>query len=356
MGCYKTLFIFIVLSLCFGCLTDDGGKDGYNGEGDRVVYLSESFDDLSGWNLHLGGEYVIDKDQGWNGSGVHIHGDGLYNFPNLDRIVDISGWSGGIWLELDFRAKSFGETHEYTNAYVLVFDDSKSSLRYVGLLAGGGIKDTGWKHRKIDLTEYLDGVSSMKVRLQLQDHWEADHSQEAWFDEVELYSSVSEQKEPGEVTPGAMFLDEDFSDLSCWDIHMGGLYQAELGEGVDDSGLHIFGDGPNNFPNVDRIVDISGADSVWLELDFRAKSSSGTHEYTNAYVQIFDPDKKSLLHIELLAGGGFLDTGWRHRRIDLSNALSGLDSIKIRLLLEDNWEADHSQEAWFDNVKIFSAQ
>jgi len=63
-----------------------------------------------------------------------------------------------------------------------------------------------------------------------------------------------------------------------------------------------------------------------------------------------------MLFVGLLAGGGVRDTGWCHRRFNLTEALKGHSSIKIRLLLEDMWATDWHQEVWFDNIHLYSVE
>jgi len=104
------------------------------------------------------------------------------------RQVDITGWQGTMYLKLDWRARSNWAYSTVTNARVDFYDGSQS-LGSITLVAGGTY-DTGWTYGQVfDVTSMLAGRSSVQVRLRIQDGWIAYWAQQAWFDNVKLYST-----------------------------------------------------------------------------------------------------------------------------------------------------------------------
>jgi len=149
-------------------------------------FLDEPFNSLSAWTDNTGSTFDVNID----GGAAHIYelGNGWENGGHyISRVVDIAGWLGTMYLELDWRAKSNYAYSSVTNAYVNFYSGSQS-LGSVTLVAGGTY-DTGWQHRLTDVSSILSGRSSVQVRLNVHDAWSANWQQQAWFDNVKLYST-----------------------------------------------------------------------------------------------------------------------------------------------------------------------
>ena len=122
----------------------------------------------SAWTGETGTSFDLNIDTG----AAHIYelsGSAQLGYHNISRVVSIAGWSGTMYLELDFRAKSTSSTSTRTNAYVN-FTDGSQSLGGV-VLAAGGTLDTGWQHRLVDVSSIVAGRSSVTVKLSIRDQW-----------------------------------------------------------------------------------------------------------------------------------------------------------------------------------------
>ncbi|MGQ9586523.1 MAG: hypothetical protein ACUVXG_14140 [Anaerolineae bacterium] len=154
------------------------------------LFLDEPFSTLSAWSDRTLTKFDVNID---NGS-AHIYelGWGYEDPYDMDhyiyRQVDITGWQGNMYLKLDWRARSNYASSTVTNARVDFYEGSQS-LGSITLVAGGTY-DTGWTYGQVfDVTGMLTGRSSVQVRLRIQDGWIAYWAQQAWFDNVKLYST-----------------------------------------------------------------------------------------------------------------------------------------------------------------------
>ena len=91
-------------------------------------------------------------------------------------------------------------------------------------------------------------------------------------------------------------------------------------------------------------------DPLYLSFDYRAQSLSS--DITNADLIIWNDSYTGLVLFDRLVRGGTLDTGWRTYSTDISENVSGQDSIDIRLILTDDWLADYHQRLSVDNFYL----
>lgn len=306
------------------------------GEALCAEYLEEDFQILSGWDDYTGDYYGLDNAYG----SAHMYemGDPGVD-PFISRTVEMPGWEGFVFVELDYRAKS---SCSQTNAYFDLYDESEN-LSTICLYVGG-LADTGWKHGRWNITGCMVGHWSVEIRLRIHDI-DGNRSQEAWFDNVTVYALQS-----------GLYLDEDFASLFSWADHTGPVYDVNISGGA--ARLHEIGTGFAS-PYVSRSVNVTGwGGSIYLGLDFRATSQYAGA--TDARVDIYDPTSnppQPLGTLQLVAGDT-LDSGWDYRDTNITSWLINPDrktKIEVRPKVYDLYAVNWSVEAFFDNIKVWDS-
>ncbi len=159
---------------------------------------------------------------------------------------------------------------------------------------------------------------------------------------------------------------DDFADLDSWELvkllptpvefkHFNN-YTLELAatDGNSTSSALISGDGFGAIAGIIRdfsLVNYTSGGPLYLGVDYKAQSLSSSSTITNAGLEIIDADGYFLDRI-ILVEGGTLDSGWRTLGTDISQSVSGQDSIRVRLYLYDSWNQDWQQRAFFDNFYL----
>jgi len=119
---------------------------------------------------------------------AHIYGDGYPVEAGMQKVVDISKWTGNgpLTLSFNWRAKSNWRGSTVTNAHVKILDASTGQQLYKKDLVMGGTYDTGWKSFSADISSNVKGHSKIKIILYLHDAWASNWNQKNWYDNVRL--------------------------------------------------------------------------------------------------------------------------------------------------------------------------
>lgn len=93
-----------------------------------------------------------------------------------------------------------------------------------------------------------------------------------------------------------------------------------------------------------------------LTFDWRAWSSNSTT--TNMGLQLVQASDDVVLYSQPLIGGSITDTGWlTYPPTDLSFALpTEPTDIRVRLIINDGWHANHDQHIAFDNLQLVTTE
>ncbi len=183
---YGTTYHWKVKAVDTHQATATGSEWSFTTQTGFYYFLDEPFNSLSAWTDNTGSTFDVSIDAG--AARIYELGNGWENGGHyISKVVGITGWMGIMYLELDWRAKSNYAYSSVTNAYVNFYSGSQS-LGSVTLVAGGTY-DTGWQHKLTDVSSILSGRSSVEVRLNVHDAWSANWQQQAWFDNVKLYST-----------------------------------------------------------------------------------------------------------------------------------------------------------------------
>jgi len=144
------------------------------------------------------------------------------------------------------------------------------------------------------------------------------------------------------------YLQDDLSSANTWDDHT----RPDHGFSVSGGVGHIYEDaGQGGDAYVSRVINVHGARSLRVELDYRANSDA--YKYTNAFIEFVNPHLCQSLGRVKITCGELVDTGWRHATFDISSIVGDLSVVEIRLLVLDGWVANHHQRFWFDNVQVW---
>ena len=127
----------------------------------------------------------------------------------------------------------------------------------------------------------------------------------------------------------------------------GWVYSGTSGYSLSNNGnmAYISGDSISVNPYAEKTFDVSDADSVTLSFNWRASSSSDKTSITNFRLMILDTSGNTLSS-QILQTGGTTDTGIQSYNADITNIISGHDSILIRMGLNDSWSSNWNQKIW----------
>jgi len=175
---------------------ESGGEES-SGSTQTIDFIYDTFTSgLDGWTLYQvkhggwGMRYRLTRDTGTGcpAPSAYIYGDGYYGDAGMQKIVDISRWTGEAPLTLSFnwRAKSNYRGSTVTNAHVKILDASTGQQLYYKKLVAGGTYDTGWRSFSADISGYVKGHSKIKIILYLHDAWAWNWHQKNWYDNVRL--------------------------------------------------------------------------------------------------------------------------------------------------------------------------
>ncbi len=174
------------------------------------LYLDDTFNsDTSGWsfwesggctgyNLSWGSVY------GYSNGGNLISGDDYSCSAGMKKTVDISGWSGTMYLEWYYRATSGYANSSVTNFQLCIpnstystncagaWEDSVNRCVYYcdgSCGIAGGVLDTGWVYKgPIDISSAVSGRSSITACTRMRDSWGSNWNQRNYFDNFKLYT------------------------------------------------------------------------------------------------------------------------------------------------------------------------
>ena len=151
------------------------------------------------------------------------------------------------------------------------------------------------------------------------------------------------------LSPGisTTYLQDDFS-TDEWEDHAWPNFRYEVTGGVGHLKESV---APGGGPYVSMVVNVMGADSPRLELDYRAKSDN--YRYTNGYVLLYNPHLSQYLGLVELTSKSVGDTGWKHGVYDISDIIGDLSVVELRMYISSGWADDYHQNLWFDNVEIW---
>ena len=254
----------------------------------------------------------------------------IWGMPHVSGIPDLAFCEGDRNPSIDLD--DFVTDTSYTSSAILwsVSDNSKVHVAldqstHVAYL----YSDPGWIGvEKIKLTatspDGLQGIQSVTVTVKPQ----------------------GEGRVPSFST---QYLYDDFQGNGVsWAKHVTPDFEYAPSGGVG----HMYEtDGYGGRVYVSTIVNIFGAKSPRLELDYRA--SSDAYMYTNAFVQFYNPHCSQFLGSIQLTSAQAVDTGWKHGVFDIGDIVKGVSVVEIRLYVGDGWWDNMHQHFWFDNVQIW---
>jgi len=154
-------------------------------------FIYDKFDSgLDSWTYwgDSGYSLTLDSGTGQPSPSARISGDGFVVNGGIQKVADISSWTGTGELTLSFnwRAASGTSGSSVTNAQLKIEDANLGTQLYAETLVAGGTTDTGWRSYSKDISTIVKGHVSIRIILYLHDGWIANWNQQNWYDNVRL--------------------------------------------------------------------------------------------------------------------------------------------------------------------------
>lgn len=130
-------------------------------------------------------------------------------------------------------------------------------------------------------------------------------------------------------------------------------FTTDVQEGNPSPSAKISGDGFVSYSAIQRTFSLEriGSNDLFVGFDYRATSGTSISSVTNVQVDLLDKSG-NVLYSHRPANGGTTDTGWQSFSYDATDAVSGQDSLTVRLGIRDAWIHNWHQTAHFDNFHI----
>jgi len=154
-------------------------------------FIYDKFDSgLDSWTYwgDSGYSLTLDSGTGQPSPSARISGDGFVVNGGIQKVADISSWTGTGELTLSFnwRAASGTSGSSVTNAQLKIEDANLGTQLYAETLVAGGTTDTGWRSYSKDVSSIVKGHASIRIILYLHDGWIANWNQQNWYDNVKI--------------------------------------------------------------------------------------------------------------------------------------------------------------------------
>lgn len=181
----------LALAMLFipGVYADVITEDKFNGGYDGWSYFYESFSpgwwypwwpSTDGYSMGLSSE-------GPSPQSILLSGDGWVSYNGMQKTVSLPEARGEIVISYDWRASSGFAGSTVTNSNIKILDMSGNVLYSEPVFPacyGCGTYDTGWRHYSRDITQYVKGHGSIRVRIYMHDAWIANWGERSWYDNI----------------------------------------------------------------------------------------------------------------------------------------------------------------------------
>ena len=127
--------------------------------------------------------------------------------------------------------------------------------------------------------------------------------------------------------------------------------QTASGDGNPSPSARISGDGFVAYSAIQRnvsLTDMLPRGDLYVGIDYKATSWTADSSVTNARIEILN-SSGGVVYGHWLNRGGTVNTGWQSFSHNIGDAVWGLDSVTVRLGMNDGWIANWRQTASFDN-------
>lgn len=267
----QVIFV-LALAMTFipGVYADVIIEDTFSGGYDGWSYYYESFSPgwWYPWWPSSDGYSMSISNEGPSPPSVLLSGDGWVSYNGMQKDISLPESRGEIIISYDWRASSGFAGSTVTNSNIKILDMSGNVLYSEPVFPacyGCGTYDTGWRHYSKDITQYVKGHGSVRVRIYMHDAWIANWEERSWYDNI----LIENRNPPAADLP-------PFVSIGAEQPILVGSTFAVTANATDDKGLS----------KIDVFIDngtvktcaVSGL-SASCDIDAGPYETNGTHSY-----------------------------------------------------------------------------